>query len=60
MLASLTAVVSGTLLLIYFLDHPYADAPGGIRPTEMQSSVSVMHAERPLLPVECDANGDSS
>jgi len=57
MLASLTAVVVGTLLLIYFLDHPYADAPGGIRPTEMESTVSVMQAERPGLRAHCTASG---
>ena len=58
MVASLTAVVVGTLLLIYFLDHPYADAPGGIRPSEMQSTVAIMQVERPEIAVRCNAEGD--
>jgi hypothetical protein len=57
MVASLTAVVTGTLLLIYFLDHPYADANGGIRPSEMESTLSIMHTQRPDLTPACTPDG---
>jgi hypothetical protein len=58
MLASLTAVVVGALLLIYFLDHPYADATGGIKPSEMENAVSVMREQEPELATPCNAAGD--
>jgi hypothetical protein len=57
LVASLTAVVVSTLLLIYFLDHPYADASGGIQPSEMEATLSIMHVQDPDLVPPCTPDG---
>jgi hypothetical protein len=50
-------VVSG-LLLIRFLDNPYADASGSIKPIEMERSIAIMEEQRPDLRPPCDEAGE--
>jgi hypothetical protein len=60
MVAVATTVVAG-LLVVYFLDHPYGNANGSIRPTEMSTTLRGMEAESRELGVQvprlCDEGG---
>ncbi len=60
-IGSVMTVMATLLLLIRFLDHPYQDGPGGLQPTAMERTLSILENElagvgdhgRAL----CDANG---
>jgi hypothetical protein len=58
LMASVTAVVTAGLLLVWFLDHPYEDANGSVRPVEMEKTVSIMDTQRPHLALPCDSRGE--
>lgn len=55
MLAGLTAVAG--LLVVYFLDHPYAQHVGGIQPTAMRHALTLMRSLQPGLRPGCSAGG---
>jgi len=57
LMASVTAVVVAGLLLVWFLDHPYEDADGGIRPIEMEHTLTSLGEEHPDLKPPCDSEG---
>ena len=57
MIAGVTAIVTAGLLLVNFLDHPYAQHTGSIRPTEMRQSLAMMRDQAPSLLPACDAQG---
>jgi hypothetical protein len=59
LMASVTAMVVAGLLLIWFLDHPYRNSDGSIKPTEMENAISVMQHEDPNLHVPCNKAGDA-
>ena len=42
-----TALVTAGLLVIFFLDHPYADTGGTIKPTEMQRTLTLIDQREP-------------
>jgi len=42
---SVTVVMVVLLLLIRFLDHPFQDGPGGLQPTAMQRTLSLLEHE---------------
>ena len=48
-----TALVTAGLLVIFFLDHPYADT-GGIKPTEMSRTLTLIDHGGPA---PCDERG---
>jgi hypothetical protein len=56
--AAVTVMVVSGLLLIRFLDNPYADASGSIRPVEMERSIAIMDEARPELRPDCDEAGE--
>jgi hypothetical protein len=59
LMASVTTIVVAGLLLVWFLDHPYEDEPGGIKPSEMRRSVAVMEDEQPGVAAPwCTPGGD--
>jgi hypothetical protein len=58
LMASVTAIVVAGLLLVWFLDHPYEDANGSIKPVEMERVVEEMLREEPGLPVPCTRHGE--
>src|SRR6266516_2348332 len=39
MMGSVAVVISSTLLLLWFLDHPYSNSVGGLRPAAMERTV---------------------
>ena len=55
MMGSVTAMVVAGLLLIRFLDRPYADASGAVKPVAMAGALARMEAEGATAP--CDAAG---
>jgi hypothetical protein len=60
--ASVAAMVVAALLLVWFLDHPFADESGSITPIEMEHSLETMTEEQEHLSVEvlppCNESGD--
>lgn len=49
-----TALATAGLLVVFFLDHPYADESGSIAPTEMRRTLTLIdHGS----PVPCDERG---
>ena len=49
-----TALMTAGLLVIFFLDHPYADTGGTIKPTEMHRTLTQIDQG---LPAPCDEHG---
>jgi hypothetical protein len=60
--ASVAAMATATLALVWFLDHPFEDEAGSIRPTEMEAVLKVMdeesHAEGIEVTPPCTESGD--
>ena len=44
--ASVAAMATATLLLVWFLDHPFANETGSIQPIEMEETLRVIAEER--------------
>ena len=60
--ASVAAMATATLLLVWFLDHPSTDESGSIRPIEMEEVLRVIeeesHAEGVEVTHPCTEDGD--
>jgi hypothetical protein len=60
--ASVAAIVTASLLLVWFLDHPYSEESGSIRPTEMEEVLELIdeesHDEGMEVTPPCTATGD--
>jgi hypothetical protein len=60
--ASVAAMVTSALLLVWFLDHPFADEAGSITPIEMEHTLETIAEEEKDQAVEvfppCDETGD--
>ena len=57
---AITALVVTSLLLVDFLDHPYRNGAGSIKPTSMTFAVRAMEHELPSAATPCDASHASS
>jgi hypothetical protein len=63
MIGSITAIVVSGLLVVRFLDHPYQDESGSIRPVQMRQTLELMQQEQtqrqagPRRRTPCDAGG---
>jgi len=57
LIGAITALVVSGLLLIWFLDHPYQNQSGSIKPDEMERQLVVVEAEQAGAPQLCDAQG---
>ena len=59
---SVAAMATATLLLVWFLDHPFANQSGSIRPVEMEEVLRVIeeesHAEGIEVTHPCAEDGD--
>jgi hypothetical protein len=58
LMAAITALVVGGLLLVWFLDHPYEDRAGSIQPDEMERQLVIVEGEQRSVAVPCDADGN--
>jgi hypothetical protein len=60
--ASVAAMVTAALLLVHFLDHPFSDESGSIRPIEMEHTLETIAHEQEGVAVEviapCNPDGD--
>jgi hypothetical protein len=58
---SVTIVVVASLLVLFSLNRPYDEGPGGIRPVAMQRSLEIIGSARAALalddPLPCDTHG---
>jgi Protein of unknown function (DUF4239) len=57
LIGAITALVVAGLLLVWFLDHPYENRAGSIKPDEMERQLVVLQAEQVGTPQFCDAQG---
>ena len=49
-----TAIVTAGMLVVFFLDHPFANESGGIAPTEMRHTLTIIdHGSA----TQCDERG---
>jgi hypothetical protein len=48
--AAVTIMVVTGLVLVWFLDHPFQNSTGSIKPVEMERSIDQMVAQNPTLP----------
>ena len=58
LIAAITSLVAAGLLLVWFLDHPYSDQSGSIRPTEMERQLEIVEHEQQEVVPPCNSAGD--
>jgi hypothetical protein len=61
MMGGVAVVITSTLLLLVFLDHPYESGAGGLRPVAMERALAQIGQERAFarerIIVPCDSKG---
>jgi hypothetical protein len=57
LIAAIAALVISGLLLVWFLDHPYENQSGSIKPDEMERELAVVQAEHRDVTPPCDEDG---
>src|SRR5829696_4179444 len=60
LIAAIAALVVSGLLLVWFLDHPYENNSGSIKPDEMERQLVVIEGEQRHVAVPCDERGQPS
>jgi len=58
LIGAITALVVGGLLLVWFLDHPYENRAGSIKPDEMERQLVIVQAEHRQAALPCDQDGN--
>jgi hypothetical protein len=61
MMGSVAIVITSTLLLLSFLDHPYHHGLGGLRPMAMQRTLGLLASEMQTagsFEIPCDSRGN--
>jgi hypothetical protein len=54
---AIAALVVSGLLLVWFLDHPYENRSGSIKPDEMERQLVIVKAEHRGVAPPCDEDG---
>lgn len=57
LIAAITALVVSGLLLVWFLDHPYENSSGSIKPDEMERELAIVEHEHRDVTPPCDEDG---
>jgi hypothetical protein len=61
MMGSVAIVITSTVLLLVFLDHPYHPGLGALRPVAMERTLHLLESETGIaggrFAIPCDANG---
>jgi hypothetical protein len=57
MIAAVASIVAAGLLLVHFLDHPYSQHIGSIKPAEMRQTLTMMGQQAPTLHPPCSPTG---
>ena len=64
MMGGVAIVITSTLLLLWFLDHPYHSGPGGLRPVAMERTIDILGQDAAALnqklTIPCDERGTRS
>ncbi len=64
MMGGVAIVITSTLLLLWFLDHPFHSGPGGLRPVAMERTIHILDQEAAVssekLTMPCDERGTRS
>jgi hypothetical protein len=64
MIGGVAIVITSTLLLLWFLDHPYHSGPGGLQPVAMERTIRILDQEAAAfnqeLTIPCDERGTRS
>jgi hypothetical protein len=58
LIAAITALVVSGLILVWFLDHPYENRSGSIKPDEMERQLVIVEGEQKTVPRPCDEEGN--
>jgi hypothetical protein len=58
MIGVVAGMVAASLLLVWFLDHPFEGQSGRIAPTEMERTITRMKGELPASAAPCASTGD--
>jgi hypothetical protein len=58
LIAAITAMVVSGLLLVWFLDHPYENRSGSIKPDEMERQLVIVEREHAGVARPCDDSGN--
>lgn len=58
LIAAITALVISGLLLVWFLDHPYENRSGSIKPDEMERQLVIVEREQKNAAPPCDEDGN--
>jgi hypothetical protein len=56
--AAVAAIVATGLLMVNFLDHPYAPYVGGLQPRSMRHTLALIHDIQPGLRPACSSSGE--
>jgi hypothetical protein len=62
MIGGVAVVITSTLLLLWFLDNPYHPGIGGLRPTAMERTLTLLQEEAPIaggVTTPCDSEGNA-
>ena len=57
LIAAIAALVVSGLILVWFLDHPYENQSGSIKPDELERQLVIIQAEHRDVPPPCDEAG---
>ena len=61
MIGSVAIVITSTLLLLWFLDHPYRGGLGALKPVAMERTLRLLEGETGIasgrFEIPCDSNG---
>jgi hypothetical protein len=61
MMGGVAVVITSTLLLLVFLDHPYGSGVGALRPVAMERALAQLRQDKVLAPeriiIPCDSRG---
>ena len=58
LIAAITGLVTAGLLMVWFLDHPYADESGSIKPAEMERQLEIVEREQRDVVPPCNSVGE--
>jgi hypothetical protein len=58
LIGAITALVISGLLLVWFLDHPYENTSGSIKPDEVERQLVIIRAEHRAVAPPCDEAGN--
>ena len=63
LIGGVAIVISSTMLLLWFLDHPYHRGRGALRPTQMERTIVLAREAAVAIgarfPIPCDERGNA-